>query len=52
MRELYNETENKKTREEIKKQSEKGIEMAKLHFDNMQAEMRRLLSQAVKSESN
>ncbi len=52
MRELYNEMENKKTREEIKNQSERGIEMAKLLFDNIQVEMRRLLNNAVNSESN
>lgn len=41
MREIYNETENQKTREEIKKQSERGIELAKIHFDKIQNEMRR-----------
>ncbi len=41
MRELYNETENKKTREEIKKQSERNIELTKLHFDQMQLEIRK-----------
>jgi hypothetical protein len=35
MRELYNETENQKTREEIKKQSERNIELAKTHFDKI-----------------
>ncbi len=33
IREIINETENKKTREEIKKQSERNIELAKIHFD-------------------
>ncbi len=41
LREHYNETENKKTREEIKKQSERNIELAKVHFDQIQLEMRR-----------
>ncbi len=41
MRKFYNEMENQKTREEIKKQSERGIELAKLHFDKIQNEMRR-----------
>lgn len=35
IREIINETENQKTREEIKKQSERNIELAKIHFDKI-----------------
>ncbi len=41
MRELHNERENQKTREEIKRQSERNIEEAKTRFDQIQLEMRR-----------
>lgn len=41
MRDLHNERENQRTREEIKMQSKRNIEEAKSRFDQIQLDMRK-----------